>query len=139
MRLIGTRTNVSPIYLILFVSATYYLNRPCLYCSLLLTVLVFTLYDWRSDWFEPRNNLYAPNLDSASGSHSIQDAAIQSASAIASAFNSTALSAAQSALHGLKRRMSGEEQAYVSGAQWLRELIGKKEWRIPCIDVLVRL
>jgi len=139
------RTNASPIYLILFVSATWYLNRPCLYCSLLLTVLVISLYDWRSDWFEPRSNLLFSSSDSdaaqsTSLNQSIPRAAFETASAAAaSVMNSTAATVAQTALEGLSKSLYGQEQGYISGAQWLRELVGKKEWRIPCLDVIVRL
>lgn len=136
------RTNVSPIYLILFVSATYYLNRPCLYCSLLLTILVISLYDFRSDWFEGRDStLSDAYLDAQhpQRSDSLQEAAFETASVAASALNSTMVSMAQSALNGFKRRSTVEEQSTISGAQWLKELFGKKEWRIPCIDVAIRL
>src|ERR1700761_6878144 len=51
---VNTSTNASPIYLILFISATYILNRPCVYCSLLLAILVVALFDFHGDWFEPR-------------------------------------------------------------------------------------
>ena len=53
--------------------------------------------------------------------------------------NSTAATLAQSALDGLAKRVQGQEMGYISGAQWLRELVGKKEWRVPCLDVIVRL
>jgi len=136
-------TNVSPIYLILFISATYYLHRPCLYCSLLLTILVLSLYDFRTDWFEPRDIASTASLQSLSRnnqtSNSLHDVALEAASLAASFINSTAASAAQSALQGVKRRVMTDEQPSISAAQWLKELLGKKEWRIPCIDVAVRL
>jgi len=46
------RTNASPVYLVLFISATYFLNRPCVYCSLLLAILVVSLFDFGTEWFE---------------------------------------------------------------------------------------
>ena len=140
----SSRTNVSPLYLILFVSATWYLNRPCLYCSLLLTVLVFSLYDWRSDWFEPRNNVFspAPLMASTSGNHTtthgnpIREAIIESA---ASMLNSNVAESARNAVDNVVSRFGGQETGFITGAQWLRELIGKREWRVPCLDVILRL
>lgn len=130
---------MSPIYLVLFVSATYFLNRPCVYCSLLLTILVISLYDFHTNWFEPRAPASTTLDASNNGTLSLQDAALETASIAASAVNSTLTSIAQSAVQGLKRRAEIDPQPSISGAEWLKGIFGRKEWRIPCLDVAVRL
>ncbi|KAF2219341.1 hypothetical protein BDZ85DRAFT_285510 [Elsinoe ampelina] len=119
-------TNVSPIYLLLFITATFYLHRPCLYCSILLTILVASLYDWRSNWFEPRNNLW--DWDKTDEKEGLVEGIL----------NSTAGAAAQVVMEGVRERLGGEGRI-MSGAQWLRELVGRREWRVPCLEVAIRL
>ncbi|KAF4556751.1 Hypothetical protein D9617_1g086320 [Elsinoe fawcettii] len=126
--LIVSIINVSPIYLLLFVTATFYLHRPCLYCSILLTILVASLYDWRTNWFEPRNNIW---------DWSAVGAAREDKSLVGDVFNSTAGAAAQVMLDGVRGRLG--EARVMSGAQWLRELVGRREWRVPCLEVAIRL
>ena len=69
-RLTLSSTNASPIYIVLFLTATYALQRPCVYCSILLFVLVFSLFDFHADWFEPRWQPSAggPTLTETAGS-----------------------------------------------------------------------
>lgn len=140
-QLTQSRSNVSPIYLILFVSATFYLNRPCLYCSFLLLVLVFSLYDFRCDWFEPQDTLglSLSKLLALKAPQSLQDLAQETVSLAASTMNSSVVAVARSGLDSLARRITTEGQSGISLSQWLREGLAKKEWRIPCIDVAVRL
>lgn len=63
---------------------------------------------------------------------------MESASLAASILNSTAASAVQGAVEAAKQKMNMPVPAHINGADWLKELLGKKEWRIPCIDVAVR-
>lgn len=147
---IPSSSNVPPLYFILFVSATYYLNRPCIYCSLLLTILVFCVYDFHNNWFEAQlpstlstDTPQASFAQEAAGQGPngvIQNAVMESASIVASIANSTASGVVQSAVSAMKRKLSLEVQppVQISVGEWLRELLGKKEWRIPCIDVSVR-
>ncbi|TKX19459.1 hypothetical protein C1H76_8308 [Elsinoe australis] len=123
--------NVSPIYFILFVSATFYMQRPCLYCSILLTILVISLYDWRSNWFEPRNNIWDMYGDPEKEG--------RKSSFAEEVMNSTAGAAAHAVMEGVGRKLLGEDRVVLSGAQWLRELVGRREWRIPCVEVAIRL
>ncbi|KAL2350439.1 hypothetical protein BJ546DRAFT_117766 [Cryomyces antarcticus] len=135
-------TNASPIYLLLFVTATYFLNRPCVYCSLLLAILVISLFDFQSNWFEPRYNNALSAKSTPSTPHvpgSVQNVPFETVSLIASAINDTMVSLAGAALEGVKRRTTPTPIANGSGAEWMKSLLGKKEWRIPCVDVLVRL
>lgn len=65
---------------------------------------------------------------------------MESASIAASILNSTAASVVQGAVEAAKRKLNVEAQIpQISAAEWLKELLGRKEWRIPCIDVAVRL
>uniref|UniRef100_L2GJR5 Uncharacterized protein n=1 Tax=Colletotrichum fructicola (strain Nara gc5) TaxID=1213859 RepID=L2GJR5_COLFN len=55
-------TNASPAFIFLFFICTYFLNRPCVYCSFLLLILFLTscnwsdrcFFDFSSNWFQPR-------------------------------------------------------------------------------------
>ncbi|KAF2118655.1 hypothetical protein BDV96DRAFT_568287 [Lophiotrema nucula] len=126
------RTNVSPVYLVLFISATYFLNRPCIYCSFLLAVLVIALLDFHAPWFE--NAL--PTTEPLTA----RDTLIETASIMTSAANNTAQALIKAAADGLKAKTtgspgSGTGQSY----EWMKGLLGKKEWRVPCLDVLIRI
>jgi hypothetical protein len=65
----------------------------------------------------------------------------ESTGILLSAANNTARAMIKAAVDGVKDRFTGEEQgsgAVGAGAgyEWVR---GLKEWRIPCLDVLVRI
>lgn len=75
------------------------------------------------------------------GTSPLADTVFESAGILVSAANNTARAMIKAAVDGVKERFTGEEQ--VSGAagagagyEWVR---GLKEWRIPCLDVLVRI
>lgn len=70
----------------------------------------------------------------------------------ASFINSTATAVAGAAMEEIKRRTSvmladgtaavagrGQEEWTGIGLEWLRSLLGRREWTIPCIDVKVQL
>jgi len=128
-------------------TATYALQRPCVYCSILLFVLVFSLFDFRANWFEPRwpasTTTASETLSSfVSGNATVSDAMLETASLALSAINGTGGSLASAALEGVKRRMGGGHATTPSnsnGFEWLRSLVDKKQFRIPCVDVIVRL
>jgi hypothetical protein len=137
---LNARTNASPIYLILFISATYFLNRPCVYCSLLLGILVFALFDFHSNWFEPR---YSNTVSSAAsellsnGTSPISDAVVETVSLMASAVNSSAAAAVDAVVGALTQRPPPEEQLNSTAVEWIKGLL-RKEWRVSCVDVVVR-
>lgn len=54
------------------------------------------------------------------------------------ALNNTAASLAGLALEEAKRRLAGREWTGI-GVEWLRSLLGRREWRVPCVDVVIRL
>lgn len=78
------------------------------------------------------------------------------ASFVRDSLNSTATALAGAALEEIKRRTSGaffsnesttttitatgqQEEWTGIGLEWLRSLLGRREWTIPCIDVKVQL
>lgn len=57
-------------------------------------------------------------------------------------FNSTAKGLAGAALEGAQQRLGVEskpEEWTGVGLEWLRSLLGRREWTLPCVDVKVRL
>jgi hypothetical protein len=140
-------TNASPIYVLLFLTGTYWLQRPCVYCSILLFVLVFSLFDFHADWFEPRwpSGAIAPSETASSylsGNATLAETLMETASMAITAINGTGGALASVAMEGVKRRMGdGGVNATVSGSgfELVRGLLEKKQIRIPCVDVVVRL
>ena len=70
---------------------------------------------------------------------------METASVIASAVAETAASLAAAAVDNVKRKAMGEGSASGAagvagaGAEGLRTVLWKREWRVPCLDILVRL
>lgn len=127
------RTNASPVYLVLFISATYFLNRPCVYCSLLLFILVVALFDFHTPWFDPP--LTPDTAEFAlNGTTSLQDTLLENAGLAAQAVNLTTKAIVKSAVEGVRERV-GQGKEY----EWVKGLLGKKEWKIQCLDVLIRI
>lgn len=62
---------------------------------------------------------------------------------LVSAANQTAQAVAKAAAASLKEKFVGDSQAGASvdsvGSEWVKGLLGKKEWRVPCLDVLIRM
>jgi hypothetical protein len=57
-----------------------------------------------------------------------------------SGLNSMAKEIANATLHDVKGRMPLARPEWTGiGVGWLRSLLGRREWRIPCVDVYVRL
>ncbi|OCL13082.1 hypothetical protein AOQ84DRAFT_395271 [Glonium stellatum] len=133
-------TNASPVYLVLFISVTYFLNRPCVYCSLLLAILVVSLFDFHTAWFEPRLPYDQSSRLPSNETNPTRNGAFETASIIASAVNSTAETIVKAAVDGIHRRAPlASQTSGGAGFEWAKGLVGKKEWRIPCLDVLVRI
>jgi hypothetical protein len=124
------RTHASPVYLVLFISATYFLNRPCVYCSLLLFILVVALFDFHTPWFDP------PLSETAE--LAINGTALETAGVLAQAANHTAQAVVKGALDSVKGRIgAGVENG--NSYEWVKGLMGKKEWKLQCLDVLIRV
>lgn len=144
----GYRTNASPIYIFLFLTATYILQRPCVYCSILLFVLIFSLFDFNANWFEPRwqpaNSITQTATSLLRGNATLAEALEETASIALSALNGTGGSLVSMGLESARKRFAGEQQVLsaptaASGFDWLRNILEKRQFRIPCVDVLVRL
>ncbi|ODA75800.1 hypothetical protein RJ55_08672 [Drechmeria coniospora] len=126
-------TNASPAFILLFFVCTYFLNRPCVYCSVLLIILFLTSCNWsdrcffdiRSNWFLPRS---APSA--AANDTSAFDADV------VEMLNSTAKALAGAAAEEVAARRA---EWTGLGMEWLRSLLGRREWRIECMDIYLRL
>jgi len=137
-------TNASPIYLILFVSATYMLNRPCVYCSMLLFILVVSLFDFHTSWFEPRyahpEALFAAsstaNSTTAESAVSSLGSLVPIPSVVSDAV-SVAGAVVNSTLGGIVGKGVHESSGSAMG-EWIRGVM-RKEWRINCFDITIRL
>ncbi|KAI0020451.1 bladder cancer-related protein BC10-domain-containing protein [Xylariomycetidae sp. FL0641] len=149
-------TNASPAFIFLFFVCTYFLNRPCVYCSVLLLILFVTscywsdrcFFDFSSNWFAPRppsSSAVSPNpsLSTCNGNATVtalSDPALDDAYAFNATavemLNSTATALAGAAAEELARK---KEEWTGLGIEWLRSLLGKREWRIECMDLYIRL
>ncbi|KAH7021076.1 bladder cancer-related protein BC10-domain-containing protein [Microdochium trichocladiopsis] len=139
-------TNASPSFIFLFFVCTYFLNRPCVYCSVLLAILFVTscywsdrcFFDFSSNWFAPRSPSSPVGCSTnATCSTSLSDDVVDS-------FNATALemmSTTASALAGAAADELAKKKAEWTGLgiEWLRSLLGRREWRIECMDLDIRL
>ncbi|CAK7216038.1 hypothetical protein SCUCBS95973_002669 [Sporothrix curviconia] len=165
-------TNASPTFIFLFFVCTYFLNRPCVYCSFLLLILFLTscnwsdrcFFDFGNNWFEPRSvpvvatggadmaggctsckhgGHASPSSSSSSlavppsnGTVPLVDELQDTVTMAAQLLNSTVSTVAGSAF----RQLSETKQEWTGiGMEWLRSLLGRREWRIDCLDVNIRL
>lgn len=142
----------SPIYTLTFLSAYFYLQRPCVYCSILLFILVFSVFDFSADWFEPRWNMSTSAVSETaaaylSGNATLTEVALETAGLAMSLINGTGGSLASAALDGVKRKAEGNATSAVvagipngiSAFEWLRNILDKRQYRIQCLDVVVRI
>ncbi|KAK0127820.1 hypothetical protein ONS96_007323 [Cadophora gregata f. sp. sojae] len=135
-------TNASPIFIFLFFLCTYFLNRPCVYCSFLLLILFASschwsdhcFFDFSSNWFEPRQS-HSTELANST----LSNPTLDQLSIYVGAFNNTAAALAGTALEEAKRRLAMRTEWTGIGVEWLRSLLGRREWRVPCVDVYIRL
>ncbi|KAK3387861.1 bladder cancer-related protein BC10-domain-containing protein [Podospora didyma] len=144
-------TNASPAFIFLFFVCTYFLNRPCVYCSFLLLVLFLTschwsdrcFFDFSSNWFQPRPGgsfVYLPvpgwKLDGISSLNATEDLNATASAVIAEMVNTTAGALATAASQQLTRT---KVEWTGLGLEWMRSLLGRREWRIDCLDLYIRL
>jgi len=145
-------TNASPIFIFLFFVSTYFLNRPCVYCSILLLILFASschwsdhcFFDFSSNWFETRHHSSSLPL-SPIPDNNISNQTMDQVAVFAGALNNTAAALAGAAMEEAKRRLAngvvvpGRAEWTGIGVEWLRSLLGRREWRVPCVDITVRL
>lgn len=137
------RSSAPPLYLLLFLSATYILQRPCVYCSLLLAILILVLFDFNKNWFEPQlETTSADMLSSHNNSTSaIQDVLQDSMSMAATILNGTAgviADAMASSFTKTTPEDSSTTWAWLGG-EWLKAILARRELRIPCVNAVLRL
>lgn len=147
-------------FVLTFFTLTYFLNRPCIYCSFLLFVLFLSSCSWSSScwidfsspssFFTPRhlssplpNPLAASSLGGGTG-HNATCGDNDIGEFLGSVVNETAQALGSAAMQEVKRWVPGtgnsEETAWTGmGLEWLRSWLGGREWRLPCLDVYVRL
>ena len=101
-----------------------------MYCSLLLFILVVALFDFHTPWFDPPLNPDTTEL-------ALNGTLVETAGVLAQAANTTAQALVKSAVEGVRSKVgqgtSGKEY------EWVKGLLGKKEWKIQCLDVLIRI
>ncbi|KAJ5171777.1 hypothetical protein N7492_004370 [Penicillium capsulatum] len=145
-------TNASPLFIISFIALTYLIHRPCIYCSALLLILFASschwsdrcIFDLRSNWFAPRYSSSSPDPGMLSNNATVA-APIPGDSLAGFVFdtvNSTAQALAGAAMESAQQRLGLEskpEEWTGVGLEWLRNLLGQREWTLPCVDVKVRL
>jgi hypothetical protein len=100
------------------------------YCSLLLFILVVALFDFHTPWFDPP---LAPDTAELAMNGTFGE----TAGVLAQAANHTAQALVKNAVEGVRGKLP-----QVSGGKeydWVKGLLGKKEWKIQCLDVLIRI
>jgi len=140
-------------FLVLFFTLTFILNRPCIYCSALLFILFVSSCAWsdrcllniQGNWFSTRHfSSLIPNPSSPAQATVISGLAGEShgdnGSFLISAINETASALAGAALEEVKQRLTVKTPEWTGiGGGWIRSWLGVRQWRIPCVDVYVRL
>jgi hypothetical protein len=90
------------------------------YCSLLLLILVIALFDFQSPWFE---TVVTGDVGGGNGTSSLVGETV-------GMVGRTVEGVVRGAVEGVKEKGLGGGQENGKA--------GVKEWRIPCLDVLVR-
>jgi len=158
--------SLSPIHLVLLLALTYVLNRPCVYCSFLLVILFASSCHWSNrcfldfsqqgeatgsiaSWFIPRLYTTSGNADLRGRTNSTSDMS----DFLLDITNSTIIGLASAVKGSASGLMDGARQKMAStaplsstsaadagiGTHWLRYLIGRSEWTLPCVGVKIVL
>lgn len=131
--------NASPSYLVLFLCATYFLNRPCVYCSLLLAVLVIAIFDFKRDWFEPPSSPATSEANANESTSALQDAVLEGTAVLVSSLNSTAATLLSAASKQASQQSTGRSSWSSFGFGWLRNIIAQGELNIHSMGIIIRL
>ncbi|KAL1955014.1 hypothetical protein VTO42DRAFT_367 [Malbranchea cinnamomea] len=148
-------TNASPLFILSFVTLNYLLHRPCNYCCVLLFILFISSCHWsdrcfidfKSDWFSPRFPSRPSSLSEQPSGRAPQDPTEGLAQYTLETINTTATTLAGAVFEEAKRWMCPANSTVENvqpewtgiGLEWLRRLLGKREWTLPCVDVKIRL
>jgi hypothetical protein len=94
------------------------------------------LFDFHTPWFDaPLPELALNGTEAGVLAQAVNGT---EAGVLAQAVNESAKAVGRSVVEGVKGKLGGEG----SGAQsqeWVKGLLGRKEWRIQCLDVLIRV
>ncbi|KOS23300.1 Uncharacterized protein ESCO_003401 [Escovopsis weberi] len=134
-------TNASPAFIFLFFICSYFLNRPCVYCSVLLLILFLTscnwsdrcFFDFSSNWFLSRPGALSPSLPTHPAAADDASAFNATLTGMLNATARTLVGAAAEEMVAMRPEWTG------LGVEWLRNLLGKREWRVDCMDIYIRL
>lgn len=161
--------SLSPIHLTLLLLTTYYINRPCLYCSFLLLILFASSCHWSgrcfvdfstseggygcAEWFTPRiytvrskDDLRSRSNITTNGTKVESDGGVMEF--LGTAVNQTISTLAVAAFEGAKTKLNHAlvlpspgalPQSAGIGLGWLRSLLGRSEWMVPCLDIKIML
>jgi hypothetical protein len=147
-------TNASPLFIVSFVALTYIIHRPCVYCSALLLILFVSschwsdrcIFDLRSNWFAPRYSSEPSDYGAISRNNaSMAVPSNDMTEFVFDTVNSTAKALAGAAMEGVQQRLASNglesrpDEWTGVGLEWMRSLLGRREWTLPCVDVKVRL
>merc|ERR1712098_185074 len=93
-------------------------------------------FDFSSNWFEPRQS---PAQSAELMNSTLSNPTMDQLSMYVGAFNNTAVALAGTVLEEAKRQLAIRTEWTGIGVDWLRSLLGRREWRLPCVDVYIRL
>jgi hypothetical protein len=151
--------SLSPIHLTSLLILTYILNRPCIYCSLLLIILFASSCHWSGrcffdfstskygygDWFIPRLYTQSTHLNNTMSNgtaedetfvHFVNEIASQTISVLAGAVVEEFKIRAQHPSAAIGRNLT---EPIGIGTAWLKSIFGRSQWTLPCVNVVVRL
>lgn len=151
--------SLSPIHLTTLLILTYILNRPCIYCSFLLIILFASSCHWSgrcffdfststygyADCFIPRLYSQPTQLNGTVGNGTgdngtlldfVSELANQTISVFAGAVIEELKTRASVPSAALGRKLP---DAAGVGTAWLKSLLGRSQWTLPCVNVVVRL
>ncbi|KAJ4288809.1 hypothetical protein N0V88_007136 [Collariella sp. IMI 366227] len=131
-------TDASPAFVFLFLVCTYFITRPCFYCSVLLLILFLTSCNWSDRcYMNVGANWFESGLDrSLSSITATGDINATATAVVADMLNTTAGALATAATQQLAQARA---EWTGLGVEWLRSLLGRREWRVDCLDLYIRL
>ena len=95
-----------------------------------------------SNWFDTKHltsPLSSVLSNATDWSASSADGVAGDGAFLVAAVNETASALAGAALEEVKRRMTYKAEWTGIGLGWMRSFLGARQWRVPCVDVYVRL
>ncbi|KKA26974.1 hypothetical protein TD95_005221 [Thielaviopsis punctulata] len=147
-------TNAPPVFVFLFFVCTFFLSRPCVYCSFLLVILFLTschwadrcFFDFSHNWFIPRPPIDGSGAGSCLYGCPTVDVVATTPAGVDSApdFNATVMQMANSTAGVLGKVILDEAMRKRAewtglGMEWMRSLLGEREWRVDFLDIYIRL